>query len=149
MLPHAEVHITDWADARMCRSPKAEFQLDDDIDYVIEMMRGAWPDLASPCRLPPCSGFAAWRLMHACQARTPVSMTLMRSHRHAKSPTRSSAANERAREWYERHVITSVPWTYPCVAERSIPGFVQLSRVYGHEYGPPCHGASGIFSSIL
>ena len=45
-----------------------------------------------------------------------------------ESPTQvNQLATERGTEWYERHVINAVPWTYPGSGRRVYPGFVQLS----------------------
>ncbi len=38
MLPHAEVYITDWTDARMVPVGEGTFDLDDYIDYLIDML---------------------------------------------------------------------------------------------------------------
>ena len=37
-LPTHEVYITDWADARMVPLTEGRFDLDDYVDYVIEML---------------------------------------------------------------------------------------------------------------
>src|SRR6185312_226993 len=44
MLPHAEVYITDWADARMVPLSQGRFDLDDYVDYVIDMLHALGPD---------------------------------------------------------------------------------------------------------
>ena len=41
MLPHADVYITDWADARMVPVTEGSFDLDDYIDYLIDMLARA------------------------------------------------------------------------------------------------------------
>ena len=38
LLPHADVYITDWADARQVPLALGNFDLDDYIDYLIEML---------------------------------------------------------------------------------------------------------------
>src|SRR5690606_15409720 len=38
LLPHAEVYVTDWTDARMVPLSDGHFALDDYVDYVIEML---------------------------------------------------------------------------------------------------------------
>jgi len=43
LLPHAEVYITDWIDARMVPVTDGRFDLDDYIDYVIEMLHVIGP----------------------------------------------------------------------------------------------------------
>ncbi|MGI9462510.1 MAG: polyhydroxyalkanoate depolymerase, partial [Aestuariivirgaceae bacterium] len=39
MLPYADVYITDWVDARQVPLAEGSFDLDDYIDYVIEMLQ--------------------------------------------------------------------------------------------------------------
>jgi len=38
-LPGHDVYITDWADARMVPSAAGRFDLDDYVDYLIEILR--------------------------------------------------------------------------------------------------------------
>ena len=44
MLPYADVHITDWVDARMVPVSAGRFDLDDYIDYIVEMLHALGPD---------------------------------------------------------------------------------------------------------
>ena len=44
MLPGHEVYITDWRMRAWCRVSEGHFDLDDYIDYVIEMFRHLGPD---------------------------------------------------------------------------------------------------------
>ncbi|TIT55153.1 MAG: polyhydroxyalkanoate depolymerase, partial [Mesorhizobium sp.] len=44
MLPYADVHITDWVDARMVPLADGSFDLDDYIDYIIDMLHTLGPD---------------------------------------------------------------------------------------------------------
>ena len=44
-LPHYEVFITDWSDARMVPLSAGSFDLDDYIDYLISMFRD-WPGIS-------------------------------------------------------------------------------------------------------
>ncbi len=39
MLPHGEVYITDWIDARTVPVTEGRFDLDDYIDYIINMLQ--------------------------------------------------------------------------------------------------------------
>lgn len=131
MLPHCEVYITDWADARMVPLALGRFDLNDYIDYVIEMCRALGPDLhvLAVCQ-PSVPVFAAVALMNEDKdPASPLSMTLMGGPIDTReSPTEvNRLATERGTEWYERHVITTVPFPYPGVMRRVYPGFVQLS----------------------
>ncbi len=44
LLPSADIYITDWIDARMVPMTEGTFDLDDYIDYVIEMLHFLGPD---------------------------------------------------------------------------------------------------------
>ncbi|KAJ35910.1 esterase, partial [Agrobacterium tumefaciens] len=79
LLPSADVYITDWADARMVPATEGTFDLDDYIDYVIEMLRQIGPGthVVAVCQ-PSVPVLAAVSLMEADgDAFAPASMTLM------------------------------------------------------------------------
>ena len=131
MLPHYEVYITDWTDARMVPLTQGDFTLDDYVDYVIDICRALGPDLhvLAVCQ-PSVPVFAAMALMNEDNdPLTPISMTLMGGPIDTReSPTEvNRLATERGTEWYERNVITTVPLPYPGVMRKVYPGFVQLS----------------------
>ena len=56
LLPNHDVYITDWVDARMVPVAEGRFDLDDYIDYVIDMLHGSaptpmsWPSASLRCR---------------------------------------------------------------------------------------------------
>ena len=60
MLPHYDVYITDWIDARAVPLSQGTFDLDDYIDYVIEMLQLLGPRHQRHGRLP-AFGAGAWR----------------------------------------------------------------------------------------
>lgn len=131
MLPHGEIFITDWADARMVALAEGRFDLEDYVDYLIDMMRELGPDLhvMAVCQ-PSVPVFAAVSVMNeARDPLAPLSMTLMGGPIDTReSPTEvNTLATTRGTEWYERNVITNVPFTYPGALRRVYPGFVQLS----------------------
>lgn len=131
MLPHCDTYITDWADARMVPLTAGRFDLDDYIDYVIEMCRLLGPDLhvLAVCQ-PSVPVFAAVAVMHDdADPLAPLSLTLMGGPIDTReNPTEvNRLATERGTGWYERNVITTVPWPYPGALRRVYPGFLQLS----------------------
>ncbi|MBN9244283.1 MAG: polyhydroxyalkanoate depolymerase [Mesorhizobium sp.] len=131
MLPHADVHITDWVDARMVPVTEGRFDLDDYIDYVIAMLHALGPDthVMAVCQ-PSVPVLAAVALMEARGDRfAPASMTLMggpidtRSH-----PTAVNLlAEEKGTEWFRDNVIMPAPWRVPGCGRAVYPGFLQLS----------------------
>ena len=131
MLPHCEVYVTDWTDARKVPVTEGSFDLDDYIDYVIDMCHLLGPDvhLLAVCQ-PSVPVFAAVAAMHDNDdPDVPLSMTLMGGPIDTReNPTEvNRLATERGTEWYERNVVMTVPFPHPGVMRRVYPGFVQLS----------------------
>ena len=131
LLPRAEIYITDWVDARMVPLSDGRFDLDDYIDYVIEMLHVLGPDtnVMAVCQ-PSVPVLAAVALMEAADdPLVPSSMVLMGGPIDTRiNPT---AVNELAKtkpiEWFEDNVIMRVPWPLPGVGRPVYPGFLQLS----------------------
>jgi poly(3-hydroxybutyrate) depolymerase len=130
-LPTHEVYITDWADARMVPLSEGRFDLDDYIDYVIEMLQalGGNVHIIAVCQ-PSVPVVAAVSLMEARHDPfVPVSMTLMGGPIDTRcNPTAvNNLAQERGIEWFRSHVITKVPFPHPGVMRDVYPGFLQLN----------------------
>jgi poly(3-hydroxybutyrate) depolymerase len=131
MLPHAEVHITDWVDARSVALAEGAFDLDDYIDYVIEMLHAIGPDthVMAVCQ-PAVPVFAAVALMEARNDPfRPATMTLMGGPIDTRrSPTAvNNLAMSKDIDWFREHVIMTVPWPEPGFMREVYPGFLQLS----------------------
>ncbi len=130
-LPTHEVYITDWADARMVPLAEGRFDLDDYVDYVIEMLHvlGGNMHVIAVCQ-PSVPVVAAVSVMEAQRdPYVPLSMTLMGGPIDTRSnPTAvNNLAAERGIEWFRAHVITKVPFPHPGVMRDVYPGFLQLS----------------------
>jgi poly(3-hydroxybutyrate) depolymerase len=131
MLPHADVYITDWADARMVPLSEGRFDLDDYIDYVIAMLRLLGPDthIMAVCQ-PSVPVLAAAALMEAqgdeC---APSTMTLMGGPIDTRrNPTAVNLlAEEKGLDWFRDNAIMQVPWPNPGFMRDVYPGFLQLS----------------------
>ena len=83
---------------------------------------------------PTVPVFAAVSLMEGKGDRSvPRSMTLMAGPIDTRvSPTEVNRfAGSHTLSWFERHVITQVPWPYPGMARDVYPGFLQLSGFMG------------------
>jgi poly(3-hydroxybutyrate) depolymerase len=130
-LPTHEVYITDWADARMVPLTEGRFDLDDYIDYVMEMLRdlGTNMHVVAVCQ-PAVPVLAAVSVMEAERDPfTPISMTLMGGPIDTRrNPTAvNNLAQERGIEWFRNHVITKVPFPHAGVMRDVYPGFLQLN----------------------
>jgi poly(3-hydroxybutyrate) depolymerase len=135
LLPHYEVYVTDWQDARFVPRSAGPFDLDSYIDYIIEFIQffGGNVHVMAVCQ-PTVPVFAAVSLMEgAGDPAVPRSMILMAGPIDAReSPTAVNRyAEGRTLEWFERNVITQVPWPYPGVMRLVYPGFLQLSGFMG------------------
>ena len=131
MLPHGDVYITDWADARDVPCSKGRFDLDDYIDYVINMIQhlGENVHVMAVCQ-PTVPVLAAVSLMHQRNDRLlPASMILMGGPIDTRrNPTTvNELATERGTNWFRRHVIVPVPFPNAGFMRPVFPGFLQLS----------------------
>ncbi len=130
-LPHYDVYITDWENARDVPVTKGKFDLDDYIDYLMEFMRhmGKGYHMMAVCQ-PSVPAFAAVSLMSAEQDQAvPHSLILIGGPIDTRiNPTDvNHTAEYRPIEWFERHVISVVPANYPGFMRRVYPGFIQLT----------------------
>ena len=136
LIPHFDVYITDWSDARMVPQALGAFDLDDYIGYVIEMCRVLAQEGASVpvhtlgvCQ-PAVPLMAAVAVMGAeSDPAAPASMTLMGGPIDTRrSPTAvNKMAAERGTEWFRQNCLRSVPFPYPGAGRKVYPGFLQLS----------------------
>ncbi len=135
MLPNHEVYVTEWQDARRVPRAAGPFDLDDYIDYLIEFVRFFRGNVhvMAVCQ-PTVPVFAAISLMEARgEPFAPRSMILMAGPIDAReSPTEVNRfAEARSLDWFERNVITQVPWPYPGMLRDVYPGFLQLTGFMG------------------
>ena len=130
-LPHFDVYITDWTDARMTPLAAGRFDLDDYIDYLIAILHQLGPGAHTlgVCQ-PAVPLIAATALMAADRDPcAPASMTLMGGPIDTRmSPTKvNQLAQERGTEWFRNNCLGHVPFPYPGVGREVYPGFLQLS----------------------
>lgn len=131
LLPEAEVYITDWQDARTVPVSDGHFDLDDYIDYVIDMLHVLGPDthVMAVCQ-PSVPVLAAVAVMERrgdiC---APSSMTLMGGPIDTRiNPTAvNKLAEDKGIDWFRSNVIMQVPWPHPGFMRDVYPGFLQLS----------------------
>src|SRR5213078_1457473 len=108
-LPNHDVYITEWVDARMVPLADGGFDLDDYVDYVIEMLHelGGNMHVMAVCQ-PSVPVVAAVSIMEAERDPfVPLSMTLMGGPIDTRrNPTGvNNLAAERGIEWFRNHVI--------------------------------------------
>lgn len=134
LLPHHDVYITDWLDARQVSMAAGRFNLDDYIAYVMDFIRHLGADhddvhVIAVCQ-PAVPVFAAACLMESLKdKRKPRSITLMGGPidtRVSKTAVTELAEN-RPISWFENNVLHRVPFFYPGAHRRVYPGFIQLT----------------------
>ena len=131
LIPHAQVYITDWVDARDVPVFKGKFDLDDYIAIVRDCIRFIGTDVhtIAVCQ-PAVPLLAAIAIMNEDKDPfTPKSMTLMGGPIDTRVGVTkvNELATKKPLEWFERNVITRIPFNYPGFLRRVYPGFLQLS----------------------
>lgn len=131
LLPHADVYITDWVDARMVPLAEGTFDLDDYIDYLIAMFHALGEDthVIGVCQ-PSVPVLAAVAVMEAKNDPfAPSTITLMGGPIDTRrNPTAvNRLAEDKGIDWFRDNVIMNVPWPHPGFMRPVYPGFLQLS----------------------
>ncbi|MCY6383116.1 polyhydroxyalkanoate depolymerase [Hoeflea prorocentri] len=131
LLPNADIYITDWVDARMVPMTDGSFDLDDFVDYIIDMLHhlGSDTHVMAVCQ-PSVPVLAAVAVMEKRgDPLAPRSMTLMGGPIDTRiNPTAVNAlAETKPIEWFRDNVIMRVPWPQPGFMREVYPGFLQLS----------------------
>jgi poly(3-hydroxybutyrate) depolymerase len=131
LLPHHEVYITDWQDARNVPRDAGRFGLDDYVDYVREMLVALRGDahVFAVCQSAVPAMAAVSLMEEDGDPNVPHSMIFAGGPIDTRvSPTAvNEVAVSRDLAWFERHVITDVPWKYAGAGRSVYPGFLQLS----------------------
>jgi poly(3-hydroxybutyrate) depolymerase len=138
MLPGHDVYITDWVDARIVPLAQGRFDLDDYIDYVVDMLHFLGGDchVMAVCQ-PAVPVLAAVARMEADgDADVPHSIVLMGGPIDTRrNPTGvNTLAERRGIDWFARHVISWVPFPHPGMLRPVYPGFLQLSGFVGMNF---------------
>jgi poly(3-hydroxybutyrate) depolymerase len=131
MLPHADVYITDWVDAREVPVFQGSFDLDDYIDYVIDMLRVLGPKthVMGVCQ-PSVPVLAAASILAAQNDPVaPASMILMGGPIDTRrNPTAVNAlAVTKGIDWFRKNAVERVPFPNPGAMREVYPGFMQLT----------------------
>lgn len=131
LLPHHDVYITDWEDARQVPMDEEMFNLDTYITYLREFMSLLGPDthVIAVCQ-PTVPVLAAVSLMASEKdPNQPLTMTLMGGpvDTRISKTTVTELAETRPLSWFEKSVIYDVPFYYPGAFRRVYPGFLQLT----------------------
>ncbi len=131
MLTTHDVYVTDWTDARDVPLSMGRFDLDDYIDYVIEIFGHLGPNahVMAVCQ-PSVPVLAAISLMSASDDPClPATMTLMGGPIDTRrNPTAvNKLCESRDLAWFKRNVIKKVPFPNAGMMRDVYPGFLQLT----------------------
>ncbi|SPE35185.1 Intracellular poly(3-hydroxybutyrate) depolymerase [Burkholderiales bacterium] len=129
LLPHCNIYLTDWIDARLVPLSQGPFHLDDYVEYCLEFIRRLGPrvHLISVCQ-PTVPVLAAVSLLASgADPALPRSMTMMGGPIDTRrNPTQVNAlAQRKSYDWFRSHVIFKVPSSYPGYLREVYPGFLQ------------------------
>jgi poly(3-hydroxybutyrate) depolymerase len=131
MLPHYDVYVTDWADARDVPLVHGAFDLDDYVDYVIAMLHhlGEQASVMAVCQ-PSVPVLAAVSIMNAADdPLCPRTMVLMGGPIDTRcNPTAvNRLAKEKGIDWFRKNVVMKVPFPNAGAMRDVYPGFLQLT----------------------
>ncbi|MDB5847039.1 MAG: poly(3-hydroxybutyrate) depolymerase [Rhodoferax sp.] len=131
LLQDHDVYITDWHNARDVSLKHGAFALDDYAEHMIRFIEAIGPGTHVIAVCQPCvAALVATAIMaeddHPDQ---PTSLTLMAGPVDCRiNPTGvNTLATSKPIEWFEKNLITHVPWPHPGYMRRVYPGFIQLS----------------------
>lgn len=130
LLRDHDVYITDWKNARDVPLSEGPFGFDDYVDYIITCLEKIGPGAHVLAVCQPCvQTLAAVALM--AEERNPAeprSMTLMAGPIDTRvNPSKvNELATSKPIEWFERNLISEVPFRLPGAGRNVYPGFVQL-----------------------
>ncbi len=152
-LPAHDVYITDWADARMVPMAQGRFDLDDYVDYVIEMIHALKGDvhIVAVCQ-PSVPVLAAVSIMEADKdPYFPTSMTLMGGPIDTRrNPTGvNDLAEQKGIDWFRNNVITKVPFPHPGFMRDVYPGFRQLTGFVSMNLDRHVDAHKRLFSNLV
>jgi poly(3-hydroxybutyrate) depolymerase len=131
LLADHDVYITDWHNARDVGLSQGEFSLDHYTDYLIKFLEVLGPNTHMVAVCQPCvAALAATAIMaEDDNPAQPRSLTLMAGPVDCRiNPTGvNELANSKPIEWFEKNLISHVPWPHKGMMRRVYPGFLQLT----------------------
>lgn len=130
LLPHYDIYITEWKNAREVPLSQGSFDLSTYVQYLIYFMRELAPNL---------------NVMGICQPGVPImaAISIMETKKDPKIPNCvimkgspidprkgqtdvNKLASHKPEEWFQESVICIVPKSYPGAMRLVYPGFLQL-----------------------
>ena len=126
-----EVFVTDWRDARIVPLSAGVFDLSSYVETVIRFLQHLGPDVhvVAVCQPAPAVVAAVSLMATRGDAAQPRSMVLMGGPVDTRAaPTAvTKLAAQHPIQWFEQHVVTTVPAWHAGAFRRVYPGFLQLA----------------------
>lgn len=126
-----EVFVTDWKDAKIVPLLHGDFDLSSYVETVISLLQHLGPNthVVAVCQPAPAVVAAVSLMATRNDPAQPRSMTLMGGPVDTRAaPTAvTKLAQQHPIEWFERHVVSTVPPWHPGAFRRVYPGFLQLA----------------------
>lgn len=153
LLPQHDVYVADWVNAREVPPEAGTFDLDDYIDYVIEMIEELGPgtNILGICQAS-VPALAAVAIMEADNhPAPPQTLTIMAGPVDAReSPTEvNHFAVSHSMEWFESVMVDRVPAGHPGAGRSVYPGFVQLTAFMGMNPGRHAEAFLRFYEDVL
>jgi polyhydroxyalkanoate depolymerase len=131
LLPEHDVYLTDWHNARDVSIWQGRFDFDAFIEHIITFIEvvGEGGHVIAVCQPCPAVLAAAALMAEEGHPAQPRSLTLMAGPVDCRvNPTKvNELATSRPIEWFERNLVTGVPWRSPGAMRLVYPGFLQLA----------------------
>ena len=126
-----EVFVTDWRDARIVPLLYGDFDLSSYVETIIKLLQHLGPEthVVAVCQPAPAVVAAVSLLASRDDPAQPRSMTLMGGpvDTRAAPTVVTKLAQQHSIDWFERHVLATVPPWHPGAFRRVYPGFLQLA----------------------
>ena len=126
-----DVYVTDWHSARDVPLADGRFGLDEYVEHVMDFLAFIGPGAHLVAICQPCvAALAAVALMSEdAHPATPATLTLMAGPIDCRiSPTSvNHLATGKPIDWFEKNLISIVPWQLKGAGRRVYPGFLQLT----------------------
>lgn len=126
-----EVFVTDWRDARIVPLVYGDFDLSSYVETIIKLLQHLGPEthIVAVCQPAPAVVAAVSLLASRGDPAQPRSMTLMGGPVDTRAaPTAvTKLAQQNSIQWFESHVVATVPPWHPGAFRRVYPGFLQLA----------------------
>lgn len=131
LLPDFDLHVTDWHNGRHIPLAAGRFGFDDFVGHVMAFLRvmGEGAHVLAVCQ-PSVAVLAAAALMHEDrEPARPRTVTLMAGPIDTRmNPTRvNRLAATKPMSWFERHLVSTVPFGSRGAGRRVYPGVAQLA----------------------